>query len=581
MEMKYPLEERIGEPDLFVGRQEELARFEHWIKLIPKKRAKSRVILARRKSGKTVFMQRLFNQIWSENGLTIPFYINIQEVKIWFQDLAIKYYQTFASHCISFLERDERLVMNILSLKKIREYGKANDIDLFVDNIDDIYQYKEEGNDGLIWEIAYRAPEVFAKLYNRRVLVMIDELQNITQYVYPDKDRLTQSDKTMAGSFHEVVESKIAPMLVSGSYVGWLVEVIGKYLEAGRLKRIHISPYLTKEAGLQAVLKYAAYDDYPITNEIATLINELCMADPFFISCVIQSEYPDKDFCDKESVLHTINYEITDKESEMSMTWGEYIEQTVKRINDSHAKNILLHMSKNYNKKFTPKDLKRELKLSISSDEIQERLQELVKADLIEEGSSDIDYHGLKDGTLNLILRNRFQKEIHDHAPDFVNEFREEIIKLKKDKQKLQGKLSNIIGKTAELQLMTEFRSKKRFALKEYFDGVSDNTKLNIQNVKTRFFIQRPDGKNLEIDVIAESECGRVVLVEVKKMSTPVNLDTVSDFKEKVDLYKNFFADKIVLAAFFSLGGFTKDATAFCNANGIGMAEKIKYAFIN
>jgi len=219
MEMQYPLEERIGDPDLFVGRTKELAEFRKWIDAIPRKRAKSRVILARRKSGKTVFMQRLFNIIWNENGITIPFYFNIQEVKIWFPDFAIKYYKAFASHCISFLERNSEHVMNELNLDKIKAYGESHQISMFVNDVDDIYKYKADESYSLLWDIVYRAPERFAKLYNRRVLVMIDELQNITQYVYPDKDRKTEPDRSMAGSFHEVVESKIAPMLVTGSYV--------------------------------------------------------------------------------------------------------------------------------------------------------------------------------------------------------------------------------------------------------------------------------------------------------------------------------------------------------------------------
>jgi len=323
MEIQYPLEERIGDPDLFVGRTRELAEFGKWIDSIPRKRAKSRLILARRKSGKTVFMQRLFNQIWSENNLTIPFYFNIQEVKIWFPDFAIKYYKTFASHCISFLERDPTLPPN----------------------------------------------------------------------------------------------------------------------------------------------------------------------------------------------------------------------------------------------------------------DIQQRLQELVKADLIKEGASDIRYKGLKDGTLNLVLRNRFQEEIKSFAPKFVEEFRDEVYKLKKDKKALLGKLSQIVGKTAELQLMTEFRSRKRFQLSTYFDGVSesDNPMLNIIYAASRFIIQRSDGKNMEIDVIAESDCGRVILVEAKKMSTPVGQNIVSDFLEKIDVYSLIYPEKIIIKAFFSLNGFTGEALKLCKTNQIAVTQRLKF----
>jgi hypothetical protein len=396
-------------------------------------------------------------------------------------------------------------------------------------------------------------------------------------FSFPGKERKTEPDKTMAGSFHDVVESKIAPMLVSGSYVGWLVEIIGKYLRAGRLRRVFMSPYLDEADGLQAVYKYANADHYPITHENAALVNRLCMSDPFFISCVIQSDYPEKDFCDPDKVIKTVNHEVTNKEAELSINWAEYIEQTVKRINDSHAKHILLHLSKNNDQEFTPHDLKTQLKIPLSENKIQERLQELVKADLIEEGASDIRYQGLKDGTLNLVLRNRFQEEILSFAPNFVDEFRQEIENLKKDKQRLIGQLSNIVGKTAELQLMSEFRSNNRFKLSTYFQNVSDDHLLNIIDVKTRYYIQRPDGKNMEIDVIASSDCGRVVLVEVKKLSTPAGASFVSLFMEKVKVYSDIYPQKTVLPAFFSLGGFTDEAMALCQSNYIATTDKLTF----
>ncbi|MCP4754958.1 MAG: hypothetical protein GY866_29120, partial [Proteobacteria bacterium] len=56
--METPLPERIGRPELFVGREKEFAGFNKWLSFIPKSLSKSRVILARRKSGKTAFVQR-------------------------------------------------------------------------------------------------------------------------------------------------------------------------------------------------------------------------------------------------------------------------------------------------------------------------------------------------------------------------------------------------------------------------------------------------------------------------------------------------------------------------------------------
>ena len=577
--MIYPLPERIGEPELLVGREKEFALFHKWIGRIPKRLSKSRVILARRKSGKTTFIQRLFNQMWHENGKVIPIFFEISEEKKWLPDFAVEYFCTFASQYISFLERESYIVSKPMTLEQIREYGVSKSHKYLANDVDSIQRNRDRSSYGLMWKTAYTAPESYAAVFDARFLVIIDEFQNITEYIYRDKACETAKDETLAGSFHGVSESKIAPMLVTGSYVGWLVGILDKYLEAGRLKRFFMNPYLTPEEGLQAVFKYAQYYEEPITNETATQINQLCQSDPFFISCVMESEFEGKDLITRQGVVNTVNFEISDRRSEMSMTWGEYIELTLKRVNDIHAKTILLHMSKHADRYWTPKELKDTLKLDITPNEIQEKLRTLVKADLLNEGISDIDFRGLQDGTLYLILRNRFEKEISNFEPDLKKDFNEELDQLQKDKKALRGKLNNLVGKFAEYQLATDFRSRKRFSLSVYFKGVSDTTELNIMDVRQRVKFHRPDGKEMEIDVIAASKCGRVVIVEVKKTKEKIGVKVVQDFQEKVDVYVRQFSDKITLPAFLSTGGFTEDALTFCRDNHIGTAEGIAWFF--
>jgi hypothetical protein len=74
---------------------------------------------------------------------------------------------------------------------------------------------------------------------------MIDEFQYLSSHVYRREDLSGKPVEGMPGSFHEVSESKIAPMLVTGSYVGWMIDIMGKYLEAGgslTLIFLHILP---------------------------------------------------------------------------------------------------------------------------------------------------------------------------------------------------------------------------------------------------------------------------------------------------------------------------------------------------
>ena len=62
-----------------------------------------------------------------------------------------------------------------------------------------------------------------------------------------------------------------------------------------------------------------------------------------------------------------------------------------------------------------------------------------------------------------------------------------------------------------------------------------------------------------KIDIVAQSSCVRVVLVEVKKTKTKIGLNQIEDFQEKVEVYKTLSPDAIILATYLSLGGFTDD----------------------
>lgn len=580
--MQYPLAEKIGVPELLVGRAREFDVFGKWLDNIPRRLSKSRVILARRKSGKTVFVQRLFNQVWNANGSVIPFYFDFAEKPIWYPDLAVKYYQTFASQYISFLERDTTLVQTPLSLEEIRAYGQSKGMKPIVRDVDLLVEGRADGKGyDLMWDAAYSAPHRYADVYDRRAVVILDEFQNISLTVYMDRDLATKPLEAMAGSYHYYSESKLAPMLVTGSYVGWLMRIINKYLEAGRLKPWHFTPYLTPEAGLEAVYKYAEVYQVPITNATALLINELCMADPFFISCVIQSDYPERDLTTRDGVVNTVNHEITDRTSEMSGTWNEYIQLALLRINHYHTKQMLLHLSKHADRYWTPRELKAELQIELTEYEIQDQLVTLAESDLIERGTSDIQFRGLQDGTVNLILRNRFEEEINNFVPNLKDEFQAKVAELQQANRRLQGMLNHLSGKLAEQQLATELRTRKRFPLSDYFTGINDDAPVNLVDVRERVTSQRADGKGQEFDVVAQSSDGRVLLVEVRKRQSKTTLTDVVDFWDKVTAYATTFPQATVRPAFLALGGFTEEAAKFCNAHNIGMAEQITYFWSN
>ncbi|MCP4107104.1 MAG: hypothetical protein GY749_16450 [Desulfobacteraceae bacterium] len=238
---------------------------------------------------------------------------------------------------------------------------------------------------------------------------------------------------------------------------------------------------------------------------------------------------------------------------------------------------MLLFLSRHNEKDWTHRELKEKLGLEITEKEIREKLEIMRKADIIGRGAGDIRYRGLSDGTLNLTLRHRFEEEIGKYVPDLKKEFSRELEKLKAEKESLRGKLNSLTGKYAEFQLFTEFRSRKRFSLSAYFDGVKDNARLNITEARMRDKFQRSDGKEMEIDVTAESDCGRTVLAEVKKTKEKIGIRAVREFHEKTVAYSQRFPGRKILPVFLSVGGFTRGAARFCKEEGIGVAEKIAF----
>lgn len=404
--------------------------------------------------------------------------------------------------------------------------------------------------------------------------MIIDEFQYLNSHIYTDQ-KLNSLDESIPGTFHALVESKYAPMLVSGSYVSWMLQLMKEYLEAGRLEQFYISPYLKPDEGLQAVYRYAEHYNKPLTNETAEQINILCKSDPFFIYYTIKN-CPENALQTQSGVIDAVYSELTGKHSRMAKVWAEYINKTVDKINDLYAKKILLHLCKFNGKTWTPESLKNELGIELSKKEIHIRLEQLLEADLIEDGGSDIEYQGLTDGTLYLVLRHRFEKEIEQHKPDFKTDFQKQIDQIEKEKKSLRGRLNQLVGKFAEYQLATDMRTRKRFSLSVYFSDIKERKTLNIIDVKLHVKFQRDDGKEMEIDIMATSDCNRVVLIEVKKWKNKVGVQIIRDFIEKTNVYQRQ-TKKIIISAILAAGGFSAHAKKLCQEKKVGMADRMDF----
>ncbi|MCP5104691.1 MAG: hypothetical protein GY950_15005, partial [bacterium] len=189
--MEYPLKERMGKPELFTGRKEELAFFLKWIDGIKQERSQSTALLARRKMGKTALMERLFNITFYKNNGVIPFYYEIKEVTMWIGDFCKDFFLTFIYQYIAFKTRKKKYLdpMTGFDFEKAADIAKKEGLLYLTELIKGVeYEYTNEYVDTL-WTMVRDAPRRLAARQAEFIVQMIDEFQFLNAMIYWDKGK--------------------------------------------------------------------------------------------------------------------------------------------------------------------------------------------------------------------------------------------------------------------------------------------------------------------------------------------------------------------------------------------------------
>ncbi|ETR69671.1 MAG: hypothetical protein OMM_03780 [Candidatus Magnetoglobus multicellularis str. Araruama] len=119
-----------------------------------------------------------------------------------------------------------------------------------------------------------------------------------------------------------------------------MMQMMQKMFVGSRLRHYPISPKLDFKGGMEAVYKYAQHYNISLTPETALIINQIVQYDPFYMTALFCS--PFRDFTSVEGVINTFVEEISNKKGELYMTWMEYINISINKVNDRYAKHILL-----------------------------------------------------------------------------------------------------------------------------------------------------------------------------------------------------------------------------------------------
>ena len=577
--MDYALKERIGKPELFTGRKQELSYFLKWITDIKDEKSQSTAMLARRKMGKTAIMERLFNITFFKNDGVIPFYYEIKEVKMWVGDFCVDFSLTFIYQYIAFKSRKSEYLGQFEkgNFAKVKQAAVNEGLDYLIELIESVeYAFIHEHVD-ILWNTVREAPKNMAFRRKEFIVQMIDEFQFMNAMIYRDKN-LDKLQNDMAGGYLSTAESKIAPLLVSGSWVGWLMKELSGMLPS-RFWYKYLKPMPENEA-METLYNYSRFFEVPVTDETAYLLVGLTEGNPFYISAVIRSRYPDKDLTTLDGLSRTLEFETLDDEGIIKLSWMEYISRAFPQINDRNAKNIVLHLSKHRDREFTRKELLEELKLEMTDSQLEKKLKALAKADIINQGQTNFDYHGVKDNIFDKVFRGVYQKEIqHFDVGEIKKEYYEQLEKLKKKYKGLLGKHNYQKGLFVEYLILEQLRlhgKEKNTLLKSMTRNLPGDFNFCDYTRVWKYNSSPEYTKSFSVDIFARAEnpgdysiIGEVKSREVKKFSK----DEVKEFETKFAEVKKLENIDREVGFIFSRNGFTKDAEDYCKEKRIACSE--------
>ena len=119
----WPVEEMVHE-DEFTDRVELLRELDLWVAAIQHMGSPSTALIAPRRLGKTVFLDRLVNTVFFKPEYKVaPFYFKMTREKSTLRDFLLIYATTFFRQYLAYCEQDAALFGNqAISLEKLLDY---------------------------------------------------------------------------------------------------------------------------------------------------------------------------------------------------------------------------------------------------------------------------------------------------------------------------------------------------------------------------------------------------------------------------------------------------------------------------
>jgi len=576
--MKIYLKEKIGKPELFSGRYQELKSLLKWVHMAKNELARSEAIISRRKTGKTALMHRLYNIIFHQNEGVIPFYYEIKETNQWILDFSESYFFTFIGQYIAFKTRNKTyLEMITIDYDILIDIVSKENLAYLNPYIHFIQKLVNDQKEVRLWDTVRDMPRILAASQNETIIQMIDEFQYLNRHIYRDK-ACTNHYSDFAGTYFHTAEYKTAPLLISGSWVGWLMRDLSTMLPS-RFRYDFFLQDMPENEAIETIFKYSDILNIPIANDIAQLMLELTQGNPCYISSLFFSTFVDKNFTSEDGFLKTVEYEVFN--GAVKARWMEYLSYAFTAINGYESdlsKKIVLYLCQNKEREVSRAEIKNDLNLDISDHDLEKRMQALVLSDIVRQGRSQFYYQGIKDHLFDRVFKSHYADEIEQFDPkEITNEYKALFKHWKHKFHVICGKYGSLKGRFAEY-MITHLLKYKAVDNNAFFCAMMHNLPDDFSFVKYQTvwkYTASPVMQNMfEIDVFAKALDDQYSLIgEVKNRLSAFSAKEAAAFVEKANQLIQFeHVGKYVLFV-YSIKGFTQDAIQYFKENQIAWCD--------
>ncbi len=575
--MKTYLKEKIGDPALFTGRKKELDFLLKWVDKIKREIGPSRSMLARRKTGKTAILQRLFNIVFERNDQVIPFYYEVGETDQWCVHYCRDFFLTFIYHYTAFRSRNTDYLSHTISKEFdiARAIVKKEGLDFLVHWVDEINSLTDEENTDILWSMVRDAPRNIAQKDDMRVLQIIDEFQYLNGKIYRDKET-THCIERFAQAYMSTAEYKNAPLLVSGSWVGWLM---GDLLKMPARFRLGFLENMPENEAEEIVLKYSLFEDVPVTADTVHLIATLAEGNPFYITALLQSDFPDKDLTTRDGVLAALEFETLNKQGNIRGTWLEYIDSAFTRVNKRNAKNFVLYLSKHRERQVSRKEIRETLVPDMDDYELEKKLKALAKSDGIEEGRSNFYFQGVKDNIFDKVFRGKYAEDIEAFDPaEITAEYKALFEKIRMKYKQLSGEYGHFKGKFAEFIIIRHLARrayKENRLFKSMLKNLPEDFRFDEYESVWSWSASPIYKQDVQVDIFAHAKKeGYSLIGEVKnREKIKFSHKEAVQFKEKADVLMKLEGVPKAQLVVISPAGFTETAIACFKENKMAWSD--------